>query len=115
MDSVDQFFEFSKQYKEALVLAATQKVVDNKKMSQFDKDEALMEMILDAMIEEFLTSGLKWDFEDSQKDSNFYGCGLCGKKYKGLNTFPKHAKNHQLVANPGENECSHIYNMHNMQ
>ena len=37
-DNPDQFFEFSKQYKEALVLAATQKVVDNKKMSQFDKD-----------------------------------------------------------------------------
>ena len=74
MDNVDQSFEFSKQYTEALVLAAAQKVVDNKKMSQFDKDEALMEMILDAMIEEFLTSGLKWDFEDSQ--SNFHGCGL---------------------------------------
>ena len=67
------------------MLPAAQKVVDNKKMSQFDKDEALMEMILDALIEELVTSGLKWDFEDSK--SNFYGCGLCVKKFNKFKKF----------------------------
>ena len=113
MDDVDQSFEFFKQYTEALLLAAAEKVVENKNITQFDKDKAFMEMVLDAIIDDFVTPGLKWDFESQ---SNFYECGVCGKKYKKLNTLRKHAKDkHQLVVSPGEDEtiyckiCGKVY------
>ena len=89
MDDVDASFEFFEQYTEALLLAAVQQVIETKNIVVFDEDKGLMELILNEIVEKFVSPGLQWDFEENL---NFYECGSCGKRYKKLNTLRKHVQ-----------------------